>query len=117
MPEKFGMFPPKSDGPGERRERIATALLAGALATGATTLPPIFYVDTEGPTNSGYVPETWKEKAARMVKNSVKLADMLLEELEKAEYEYSKSLHCTCSEDAGGNVVPFDPKCPQHGKR
>jgi len=101
----------------QARSEIARQLLAGALATGATTLPPIFYVDTEGPTNSGYVPETWKEKAARMVKNSVKLADMLLEELEKAEYEYSKSLHCTCSEDAGGNVVPFDPKCPQHGKR
>ena len=65
------------------RARIATALLAGALATGATTFPPIFYIDADGPDNSGYRPEPYKNQAARMVKNSVTLADMLLAELNK----------------------------------
>jgi len=65
------------------RAKIATALLAGALATGATTFPPIFYVDTNGPDNSGFRVNTYKEQAARMVVNSVTLADMLLEELDK----------------------------------
>ncbi len=30
--------------------------------------------------------------------------------------ELSKLVTCSCSEDAGGDMVPFDPTCYQHGK-
>ena len=65
------------------REKVATQLLAGALAFGGTTFSPIFYIDAEGPDNSGIALEGYRAKAARMVKNSVTLADMLLAELAK----------------------------------
>ena len=93
------------------RSDIARQLLAGALANPSGGLAPILYVDSDGPDNSGYTPESWKARAERMVKNSVKLADMLLEELYKAELEYLKSKVCTCS------PADFDPKCPRHGTK
>lgn len=65
------------------REKVATQLLAGALAFGGTTFSPIFYVDAEGPDNSGIALESYRLKAARMTKNAVTLADMLLAELAK----------------------------------
>ena len=57
------------------RSRIATQLLAGALAFSGTTYPPILLLDIQDFER--------KDQAARMVKNSVKLADMLLAELDK----------------------------------
>ena len=63
------------------RVKLAAQLLAGALANASTTFPPIFLVDCAGPDNSGMHVESYKDKAVRMVKNSVKLADMLLDEL------------------------------------
>ena len=68
---------------GDAREKIAMNLLAGALSNASTTFPPIFLVDCVGPDNSGMHVESYKDKAARMVKNSVRLADMLMEELAK----------------------------------
>lgn len=60
---------------GVERQKVAVQLLAGALANSSTTYPPIFLVDGQG-----YGDTLASE---RMVKNSVKLADMLLKELTK----------------------------------
>lgn len=68
---------------GVERQKVAIQLLAGALANSSSTFPPIFYVDSRGPDNSGMPCETYREKAERMVENSVVLADMLLKELTK----------------------------------
>lgn len=61
---------------GDTREKIAMNLLAGALAWGGTTFPPILTADPGG--------ELWRmEQADKMVKCSVILADLLLIELTK----------------------------------
>lgn len=76
------------------RARIATKLLAGALANSSTTFPSIFMIDCDGPDYGA----SYKSQAERMVKNSVTLADMLLAELDKRE------AHCqTCG---GAGQVP-----------
>lgn len=37
--------------------------------------------------------------------------------LEKDAAELAKLFTCICNEDAGGLRIPFDPECPQHGKK
>ena len=64
------------------REKVATQLLAGALAYPSKIIAPIFLVDSEGP-DFEYAHLSYKQHAGRMVKNSVTLADMLLAELAK----------------------------------